>query len=617
MQPGVQLMKTNRQRYLALPMAALAGVAALAACSSSGSGSGSSNATFTTVSETTPITAGAPLNPFNLTNNVFQGYDVESLGWGANNPADSNQTLPGLAASWSLSTDGTTLTVHLQPNAKWSNGQPVTATDVKTSAAIWFTQSTAQPFDLGSVKVINSSTVQFAQVPGDDNNQFEAGILQDPNDNWVVPASVYGSQLPSDIWSVINASLGSGSAATAATAQLASIGKKITAFAPATDVSAGPYVVERVTAGEALLVKNKYFYDASQVQPAQVVMLHYSSNNQIWSYMQAGKLDVAPYTAMPTNVLSEVKSAGNTQVNAPSLVAASLAFDQADYPYGLLPVRQALSYLIDRKAVQTVGEGVSGIPSKTTTGVISSALPDYLTSSQESALNLYQQDTAKATSLLTGAGFTKKGSQWYLPNSKPWTMTVNVPSGFSDWVAGSSVLKSEFTSFGIPTSVSLAADYPTYLSNLYAGQYAVAWWLTALGPGAYSTFGRLYGTYDGYVPAGGTLARYPAGNATAKNFLNTSATVDVPGLGTVNPGQLTYQLTSLNLNTQSGLNQQKAIMAKLIAATNYEVPAIQLWDYVNVQFVNDKRFSDWPVGNNAQLNLPPGVWMTYGYVHAK
>jgi peptide/nickel transport system substrate-binding protein len=609
-------MNVRRCRYLALPVALLAGAATLAACSSSSGGS-SSNATFTTVSETTPITAGAPLNPFNLTNNVFQGYDVESLGWGANNPANSNQTLPGLAQSWTLSSNGTTLTVHLQPNAGWSNGKPVTASDVKTSAAIWFTQSTAQPFNLGSVKVINSKTVEFVETPGSHNNQFEAGILQEGNLNWVVPASVYGSQLPSNIWSTINTSLGTGSAATAAAATLASLGKKITAFAPATDVSAGPYVVKRVTAGEALLVKNKYFYDASAIQPAQVVMLHYSSNNQIWSYMQAGRLDVAPYTAMPTNVLSEVKSAGNTQVNAPSLVAASLAFDQADYPYGLLPVRQALAYVINRKAVQTVGEGVSGIPSKTTTGVISSALGDYLTPSQEAALNLYQPDTAKATSLLTGAGFSKKGSQWYLPNGKPWTMTINVPSGFSDWVAGSSVLKSEFTSFGIPTSVKLAPDYPTYLTDIYAGDYAVGWWLTALGPGAYSTFGRLYGTYDGYVPAGGTLARYPTGNATAKNFLNAPATVNVPGLGTVNPGQLTYQLTTLNLNTQAGLNQQKAISAQIIAATNYELPAIQLWDYINVQFVNNKRFSDWPTGNDAQLNLPPGVWMTYGYVHAK
>lgn len=107
-------MNLRRCRYLALPLALLAGAATLTACSSSSGGS-SSNATFTTVSETTPITAGAPMNPFNLTNNVFQGYDVESLGWGANNPANSNQTLPGLAKSWTLSPDGTTLVPAQRP----------------------------------------------------------------------------------------------------------------------------------------------------------------------------------------------------------------------------------------------------------------------------------------------------------------------------------------------------------------------------------------------------------------------------------------------------------------------------------------------------------------------
>ena len=175
------------------------------------------------------------------------------------------------------------------------------------------------------------------------------------------------------------------------------------------------------------------------------------------------------------------------------------------------------------------------------------------------------------------------------------------------------------TSFGIPASVKLAPDYPTYLSNIYKGSYAVAFWLTALGPGAYSTFIRLYGIYDGYVPAGNTLKRYPTADATATggNFLNTPNTVNVPGLGTVNPGQLTYSLSSVNLTTSAGLSQQNAIMAKLIQATNYELPAIQLWDYINVQFVNNKRFSDWPTGNDAQLNLSPGVWMAYGYVHPK
>jgi peptide/nickel transport system substrate-binding protein len=606
-------MNASRLRNLTAFVALLSGAGLLSACSTTSSPSSTNNSVFTTIDESVPITVGAPMNPFNTTNNTFLGYDVEQLAWTANNPANSNAMLPGLAKSWSLSPSGTTLTVNLQPNAKWSNGKPVTASDVKTSAAIWFTQSLAQAYNLGSVTVINSKTVQFNQTPGAHNNQFAPGILQEV----VVPSFEYGSQMPSNIWTTIAASEGTGSAATAATTQLTTIGKKLTAFAPKTDISAGPFTIKRINAGEALLVKNPDFYAASKIQPGQVLVLHYSGNQQIWSYMQAGRLDTTPYTAMPTITLKQVESSGNVRVNAPSLVAVAMAFDESTYPYNSLSVRQALAYLINRDAVQKVGEPVSGIPSYTTSGVISSALGDYLNSTQKAALNTYPTSASKATSLLTAAKFTKKSGQWYMPNGKPWTITLNTPSGFSDWLSGASVIKSEFTSFGIPTSIKLAPDYASYLTDEYKGDYPVSFWLMALGPGAYSTFGRIYGTYDGWVPSGTTLKRYPTGNAAAFNFLNTPATVKVPGVGTVNPGQLTYDLTSLNLANSAGISQQNALMAKLIQTTNYTVPVIQLWDYINVQFVVNKRFTDWPVGNNALLNLSPGVWMTDGFVHVK
>jgi peptide/nickel transport system substrate-binding protein len=606
------IMNSARFRYVAAFAALLAGATVVSACSSTAAPS-TSNAVFTTIDESSPITVGAPMNPFNTTTNTFVGYDVEQLAWTANNPANSNEMLPGLAKSWSLSSSGTTLTVHLQPNAKWSDGKPVTANDVKTSAAIWFTQSTAQPYNLGSVTVINSKTVEFTETPGAHNNQFEPGIMQ----QIVVPSFEYGSELPTTIWSTIAASQGTGSAATAATTDLTTIGKKVTTFAPKTDISAGPFYIKRINSGEALLDKNPDFYAASKIQPGEVLILHYSGNQQIWGYMESGKLDTTPYTAMPTNILKEVEGDGNSEVSAPSLVAVGMAFDEATYPYGDLAVRQALAYLINRDDVQKVGEPVSGIPSLTTTGVISSAIGDYLSASQKSALNLYTTSASKATSLLTGAGFKKKSGQWYMPNGKPWTITLNTPSGFSDWLSGASVIKSELTSFGIPTSIKLAPDYASYLTDEYKGDYPVSFFLIALGPSAYSTFGQLYGTYDGFVPSGTTLKRYPTGNTAADNFFNTPATVKVPGVGTVSPGQLTYDLTKVNLASSAGVSQQNAIMAKLIQATNYSVPVIQLWDYINVQFVVNKRFTDWPVGNNALLNLSPGVWMTDGYVHVK
>ena len=191
-----------------------------------------------------------------------------------------------------------------------------------------------------------------------------------------------------------------------------------------------------------------------------------------------------------------------------------------------------------------------------------------------------------------------------------------MPQGFADWLSASSVLKSELTSFGIPTTIVGEAAWPQYQLNMFKGDYPVSWWLIALGPGANATFSRIYGSYDGYVPAGTTVKRYPTGNAAANNFFNTPNTVSVPGVGTVNPGQLTNQLSQLNLGTSSGLAQQKQIAAKIVQAINYEVPVLQLWDYTDVQFVNSKRFTDWPA-SDAIKGQDPGLWMADGYIRAK
>jgi peptide/nickel transport system substrate-binding protein len=617
-------MKIRRSRFIPMSLALAMSVSFLAACSSSGgSGSGAySNVTFTTISPNTVITPGAPMNPFNATSNVFPSFDSMTLAWNANSSQNPDQELPGLAQSWSLSPNGESLTVHLQPNAKWSDGKPVTATDVVDSAAIWFAEGLAAGYNLGTVKADNSSTVTFTQAPGVNNNLFEtvlgesSGSTTNTND-WIVPASEYGKLLPGNIWSTIAASLGTGAAKTAATTTLTNLGKTIASYAPKTDISAGPFYIKRLNNSQALLVKNQDFYAASKVRVGNVVMEHDGTNQQIASLLESSTLDTSPFVAMSSSVSSQIQAAGNKKITWPALVASAISFDENDAPYSNVKVRQALAYVLNRPAIQQVGEPVVGTPSTTIAGAVSAALPDYLTPAQQSGLNPYAPSTTKAAALLKSAGLTQKGGQWYLPNGKAWTITLPVAQGFSDWSDASSVIKSELDSFGIPTTIATGPQWPAYqFGNLYLGKYPVAWWLIALGPGANPTFSRIYGKFDGYVGVGSSPTRYPTGNPAAYNFFNTPNTVTVPGVGTVNPGSLTAQLAALDLGTAAGLAQQKQISAELVRTINYEVPVVQLWDYVSLAYINNKRFTDYPTSTTL-LGQNPGVWMTDGYVQAK
>jgi peptide/nickel transport system substrate-binding protein len=604
----------NRLHRLRAPLALIACAGLLAACSSGGSSSSGGNLVYTTVDGTNPITAGAPMNPYNAAGNYFPSFDTMQLGFDKQDPLNPDAFFPALAASWT--TSPTSLTIKLQPGAKWSDGTAVTPDDIKLSMAIALTQGNAtvgagfltQGLDVGSVTTVDPTTVQINQAPGGNNVNFTRLVLG----QYIVPTSVFGSLVPANIWTTISQLTSSDTAtANAAAGKLTAIGKTISSYAPAKDVSAGPFVVARINAGSAELTKNKDFYGASEIVPSEVILRHFSGNSDIWGYMKNGELDSAPYTAMPTNILNEVEKAGYKAVDSSSFVDAALAFNESQSPYNLTPVRQALAYVIDRKAVTKVGEPVSGTAATDLTGMIESATKQFLTPAQIAALNPYAPDQAKATSLLQSAGLKKSGNQWLLPNGQPWKITLQSTNGFSDWNAAATVIANELTAFGIPTQVQLTADFATYKTDMAAGKYAVGFWLIALGPTASAAYQRLYGTDDGFTSnANGSVTHSDGGG----NWQHTPTSYTVNG-ATINPGQLTAQLATMTTD------QEKSTVAQLAAATNAQMPVIPIWDYTNVNFTFDKRFTDFPTASSPNVNglmfNEPGLWMMQGYVKAK
>lgn len=120
--------------------------------------------------------------------------------------------------------------------------------------------------------------------------------------------------LPADFWDKLKAARGEGADAEKAREEITGLGEKVISFAPPKDVSAGLFVLERVNPSEALLVRNKYFFNAANVAPTQVKFLNYTGNEQIWNYLTQGKLDHAGFTAAPTDVMNRIKAASGNEV---------------------------------------------------------------------------------------------------------------------------------------------------------------------------------------------------------------------------------------------------------------------------------------------------------------
>lgn len=597
-----------RGRLTAL-LTALALSTGFAACSAgAGDDDSKGGGTFTTIIETTEETA--PVNPYAAPTNAWGQYNSMSLAWAKSHKTDPNAHFPGLAAEWEVAEDQSEITIHLQPDAKWSDGEDVTADDVVLSSQIAYTQGSGAfvltPGAAGTVsdvEVVDDKTVTFTQDSEAPTNTFVRGVLG----IIVVPEHVWGDLVPDDFDDLVATAQGDDDAAEKALEKITATGDEIIEFAPETDVSAGPFVFERATPSEVLLTKNEHFFNADQVAPDNVVIKNYSGNEQIWGYLRGGEVDNAPFTAVPPDTMKQFESDPKIEVSRSfSPVVAGLAFNQSKKPYDDVHVRKALAYAVDREQMIEVATPEGGTNPITTSGMHGESAKEFL-GDRINDFDPYAHDPAKAEAELKEAGFTKEGDKWMQPNGEPWKVTMQVVSGFSDWIAAGENMVTQLQEFGVEAETVTSADFTIYQEEMAAGEYDMGFWLLGITPSPYDVYQRIYGQTNGWTVLGNKLSYSEPGENG--NWMGGSETYEVDGKQ-VNPGELT-----MSLRTATPEEQPDTIY-ELAKITNENLPVIQMWDYVNTQFFVNERFEGFPTDEEA-LRLNAGFWMQQGWITTK
>lgn len=570
------------------------------------------------------ITEGAPLN----------FYNPKGMGgrWGGlltimplailRVSSNVNDFRPALASRWTVSKNGKTVTVFLNPKDKWSNGKALTAKDVVVSAQIGFIRQAVQYYGLGSVKAVGSHEVVFKQLPNNNYNLFERQVLELN----VAPAFQYGQFVPANISQMIADSEYTGTDPTltaqakSVIAQFAAISQKIDAYLPPENISSGPYKIQAASPSEIELVKNRNFYDASKIRVERVILRNDQDDNQtIWNYLLGGQVYQATSGGMTPDLVNNIKHVkGMHFYTAASTASLDLVFNESVAPYNNVKVRQALAYVIDRKPIWRVAAATAGTPSKYIAQTVDSNVKAYLTKAQLAELNPYKKNLKTATKLLESAGLKKVNGKWTLPDGSTWTMNLVTVSGFNDVVEAFQNISSQLQSFGINAQPQLVPDYGQYLKDLGAQKYPVGFYI-GVGLLPYAFNARWYGQANGWYVENNNLVHYTgATDPNKNNWMNFPTTVKVKGYGNVNVGKLTYELSQTRNQTKI-----KKIVRELMLTTNEYVPMIKMWDVVQTGFVNDRYFSDYPLGHmdvlrSCEGNYPPlGCWELFGYVKPK
>lgn len=292
---------------------------------------------------------------------------------------------PGVAESWEVSDDGLTYTFHLNPDAKWSDGEQIKAQDFVYSWQRLMNPDTAAPYAFIGEYLKNGLAVEKGEM-----DPSQLGVVAQDDTTLVVtlerPTAYFLSMI-------------------GAQAQFAPLRQDIVEeygsdFAAdyEKNVYSGPYVLTKSSDNQWFFEPNEEYWDADSIKLDRVELNYVQDNNTALAMYEDGELD---YVSLPTQSISTYEGKDNKFLNG-----------NVDYFYFNVGgdselsnknMRLALNYALDRNEYnQLVNYGYY----KPSNGLVFSGLTGVeSTYGEESELNSYplDGDDAKAKEYLNAA----------------------------------------------------------------------------------------------------------------------------------------------------------------------------------------------------------------------
>jgi peptide/nickel transport system substrate-binding protein len=320
--------------------------------------------------------------------NPYVGQDEEAFSiWAINwdllvnfSPKDLTPT-PGIAESWEVSDDKKSVTFHLDPDAKWSDGQPITSEDVKYSLEVLG----------GKGALFTSYTDNVTQIdtPNDDTVVIHT---KRPDARLVGGLFIY--ILPKHVWGKVPVSDLTGS------------------YKPELPlVGSGPFIVTEFQPNRITTMEKNPNFRGPEPKFDEIQFIRYGNQDAAERALQVGEVDMVP----------EVSAAGferlGEQPNIETLQAASPSYTQLSFnscPRKICPdaqynpavqdpaVRQATAYAVDR-------ERINQIAARGTSFEAHGILPSFYKSFYEIPAQDYPYDPEKAKQILDDAGWQENG----------------------------------------------------------------------------------------------------------------------------------------------------------------------------------------------------------------
>ncbi len=364
-------------------------------------------------------------------------FIIRALSEGLVTPApDGGTPLPAAATHWDVSADGLTYTFHLRPDARWSNGEPVTAQDFVDSYRRVLTPANGAPkaslFFLvrGAEDFYHGRLSDFAAVG------FRAADAHTLVVTLAQPAPQFLAYVASGPWIPVNPRV------------VTRLGRDWTK--PGNFVGNGPFTLTAWSPHQHIVVRRRAeYWDAAAVRVDTIRFLAFDNGDAEERAFRAGQLDAT--MDVPLAKLAGYAAETPSRLRlVPLHETRFLAFNTQRAPLNDPRVRRALALAVDRAAiVEHVLQGGPAIARH----FVSDGLGGFTSTAP------LTEDVAEARRLLTEAGFTD-GRGFPTLELTGWSQTPVLEALQAMWKK----------SLGIETRIAIR-EAKVHVASLQRGDY--------------------------------------------------------------------------------------------------------------------------------------------------
>ena len=268
---------------------------------------------------------------------------------------EDGQGVPGVAEKWEVSKDGLVWTFHLRKNAKWSNGDPITANDFRDGWLRALNPNTAAEYASKLFPIKNAEAYNKGEVKED-----AVGIQA--VDNYTLKVTL-GAPLP-----YFDSAVRLYTYLPVNTKFLKEVGDKYMT-SPKDSISSGAYVIKSWTKdSEIVFEKNPNYWNKDNI-PLETVKIKFVADEAALNAFKNNEIDI---TNITTEQAKEYANDKRLRVAKDGSVWY-MTYNMKNKVLANKKIRQALSLAIDRKnLVSNVlnGSGIvaSGVVSEGTKG---------------------------------------------------------------------------------------------------------------------------------------------------------------------------------------------------------------------------------------------------------